>query len=191
MQLLKSVLYPVCLGMMLIIPITGWADSQDQDLAKKEPGSQKSVEQIAREMVNPLAAFWRFDYIYERRNYQGSIPGADDQKGTFHNFQFTLPFREKDGKGWVFRFALPYHPDQPIYWVDRGYPEWLIRQEDPTLQEGGFWEDTHSHTNDVTFDLAYGGVSESGRILNYGVAGVLPTSSDTSITGNSSSWGLQ
>ena len=180
MQLLTRVLFLVCFTMILALPVSGRSDSHDQDMAQKEPGSEKSVEEIAREMVNPLAAFWRFDYIYERRNYQGSIPGADDQKGTVHNFQFTMPFREKDGKGWVFRFALPYHPDQPIYWADRGYAEWLIRQEDPTLQEGGFWEETHSHTNDVTFDLAYGGVSESGRILNYGVAGILPTSSDTS-----------
>lgn len=180
MQLFTRVLFLVCFTIILALPVSGRSDSHDQDEAQKEPGSQKSVEEIAREMVNPLAAFWRFDYIYDRRNYQGSIPGADDQKGTVHNFQFTMPFREKDGKGWVFRFSLPYHPDQPIYWADRGYAEWLIRQEDPTLQEDGFWEETHSHTNDVTFDLAYGGVNESGRILNYGVAGILPTSSDTS-----------
>ena len=180
MQLLTRVFFLVCFTMILALPVSGRSDSHNQNVVQKEPGSEKSVEEIARDMVNPLAAFWRFDYIYERRNYQGSIPGADDQKGTVHNFQFTMPFREKDGKGWVFRFALPYHPDQPIYWADRGYAEWLIRQEDPTLQEGGFWEETHSHTNDVTFDLAYGGVSESGRILNYGVAGILPTSSDTS-----------
>ena len=182
MQLFTRVLFLVCFTMILALPVSGRSDSHDQDEVQKEPGSQKSVEEIAREMVNPLAAFWRFDYIYERRNYQGSIPGADDQKGTVHNFQFTMPFREKDGQGWVFRFALPYHPDQPIYWADRGYAEWLIRQEDPTLQEDGFWEETHTHTTDVTFDLTYGGVSESGRILNYGVAGILPTSSDTSNT---------
>ncbi|MGB5485775.1 MAG: hypothetical protein WBN06_00080 [Lysobacterales bacterium] len=157
-----------------------YTQADKQASSAKKVGSQKSVEEIAREMVNPLAPFWRFDYIYERRNYQGSIPGADDQRGTVHNFQFTMPFREKDGRGWVFRFALPYHPDQPVYWADRGYPEWLIRQEDPTPQEDAFWDETHSHTNDVTFDLTYGGVNESGRILNYGVAGILPTSSDTS-----------
>lgn len=154
--------------------------SQSSSLAPDKAGSQKSVEEIAREMTNPLAAFWRFDYIGEHRNYQGSIPGADDQKGWIHNFQFTMPFREKDGKGWVFRFALPYLPDQPIYWADIGYAEWRIRQQDPTLQEGGVWAPTHAHTDAVTFDLAYGGVNESGRILNYGVAGVLPTTSDTS-----------
>jgi hypothetical protein len=145
-----------------------------------ERGSQKSVEELAREMTNPLAAFWRFDYTGEHRNYQGSIPGADDQSGMSHYFQFTMPFREKDGKGWVFRFSLPYLKDQPVYWADRGYAEWRIRQEDPTNQEGGFWAPTHAHTDAVTFDLAYGGVNDDGLILNYGFAGVLPTTSDTS-----------
>ena len=177
----------ICLAMALALPAIGEANSAEPDATAKtqapspnEPGSQKSVEQIAREMTNPLAAFWRFDYVGEHRNYQGSIPGADDQKGWSHNFQFTLPFREKDGKGWIFRFSLPYFHDQPVYWADKGYAEWRIRQEDPTDQEGGFWAPTHAHTDAMTFDLVYGGVNESGRILNYGVAGVLPTTSDTS-----------
>jgi len=166
--------------MILTTPVSGRSDSQDQDLVQKEPGSQKSVEEIAREMVNPLSSFWRFDYIFEQRNYQGTLPGAGDQKGKLHNFQFTMPFREKDGKGWVFRWALPYLPDQPVYWGDIGYAEWRLRQQDPSDQEDAFWAPTHAHTDAVTFDLAYGGVNESGRILNYGVAGVLPTTSDTS-----------
>jgi len=177
----------ICFVMALASPTLSEALSSESDAipekqtsSAENTGSQKSVEDIAREMTNPLAAFWRFDYTGEHRNYQGSIPGADDQKGWAHNFQFTMPFREKDGKGWVFRFSLPYFPDQPVYWADKGYAEWRIRQEDPTLQEGGFWAPTHAHTDAVTFDLAYGGVNESGRILNYGVAGVLPTTSDTS-----------
>ncbi|MDX2416635.1 MAG: hypothetical protein QNK19_04150 [Xanthomonadales bacterium] len=187
MHPVTRIISSTCLAMALALPAVSEADSAEPDTTSKtqtpapnEPGSQKSVEQIAREMTNPLAAFWRFDYIGEHRNYQGSIPGADDQKGWIHNFQFTLPFREKDGKGWVFRFSLPYLSDQPVYWADRGYAEWLIRQEDPTGQEGAFWAPTHAHTDAVTFDLVYGGVNESGRILNYGVAGVLPTTSDTS-----------
>jgi len=154
--------------------------SETSASAGDESGSQKSVEEIAREMTNPLAAFWRFDYEAQHKNFQGSMPGADDQSSWAHYFQFTMPFREKDGKGFVFRFSLPYYPDQPVYWADRGYAEWRLRQQDPTDQEGGFWAPTHAHTDAVTFDLVYGGVNDSGRILNYGVAGVLPTTSDTS-----------
>ena len=176
-----------CFAMILASPIMGRADSPESDSdsnngnqAKPGIGSQKSIEEIAREMTNPLAAFWRFEYTGEHRNYQGSIPGADDQSSWSHYFQFTMPFREKDGKGWVFKFALPYFSDQPVYWGDRGYAEWRIRQQDPTDQEGAFWRPTHAHTDAVSFEVVYGGVNESGRILNYGLAGILPTTSDTS-----------
>ena len=156
----------------------------DSDTTKSSgtvtPGTEKTDAEIAREMINPMAAFWRFDYKGQHRNFQGSMPGADDQSSWSHYFQFTMPFREKDGKGWVFRWALPYFKDQPVYWADRGYPEWLLRQQDPTDQEGGFWEDTHAHTDAVPFELLYGGVNDSGRIWSYGFAGILPTTSDTS-----------
>jgi hypothetical protein len=181
------VLFITCFAMILASPVMGRADNPEPETASNngnqvtpEIGSEKSIEEITREMSNPLAPFWRFDYTGEHRNYQGSIPGADDQTGWAHYFQFTMPFREKDGRGWVFRFALPYFSDQPVYWADRGYAEWRLRQQDPTDQEGGFWAPTHAHTDAVSFEVVYGGVNESGRILNYGLAGILPTTSDTS-----------
>jgi len=184
---LLRVLSTIGFVVILALPITSQAVSSESDATSKattsatlEPGSQKSVEQIAREMTNPLAAFYRFDYEAQYRTFQGDIPGADDQHSWSHYFQVTLPFREKNGKGWVFRFALPYFADQPIYWADRGYAEWRIRQQDPTTQGDGFWEPTHGHTDATSFDLAYGGVNDSGRILMYGLAGELPTTSDTS-----------
>ena len=171
----------------LVSPVTGEAVSSQSETASKNnaPASAgtrtyKSVAEIEREMTNPLAAFWRFDYEGEHRNYRGSMPGADDQTSWTHTFKATIPFRQKNGKGWVFRFALPYFDDQPVYWVDRGYAEWRIRQQNPLTQGEGFWEDTHGHTDAVSFDLVYGGVNDSGRILSYGMAGILPTTSDTS-----------
>jgi len=183
----SRVLSTTCFVIFLALSATGQAASSEQDTvakapapAKVEPGSEKSIEQISREMTNPLAAFWRFDYEAQYRTYQGSIPGADDQSSWSHYIQFTLPFRQKNGKGWVFRFELPYFSDQPIYWVDRGNAEWRIRQQDPTAQGDGYWAPTHGHTDDMDIDLVYGGVNESGRILSYGIAGILPTTSDTS-----------
>ena len=144
------------------------------------PGTPKSIEELARDAGNPLAAFYRFDYEAQYITYQGDIAGADDQNGMYHYFQATIPFSEKNGKGWVFKFALPYFHDQPIYWTDQGYAEWRIRQEDPREDGPGYWAPTHGHTENVDFDLVYGGVSDSGLVLNYGLAGQLPTTSDTS-----------
>ena len=189
MRCLVSVIKNISLVMVmvLVLPNLGGAADSVQDTESYASvadqaaiESEKSINQIAREMSNPLAAFWRFDYEAQYSTFQGSIPGAEDQTSLSHLFQATLPFRQKDGKGWVFRFELPFFPDQPIYWADRGYAEWRIRQEDPTTQEGGFWEPTHGHTDAVSFDLVYGGVKDSGLILSYGLAGILPTTSDTS-----------
>jgi len=187
MHPLRQVLQGMSIAIALALPATSHAtfssegsDSNAPGAVTKEDGTEKSIETIAREMTNPLAAFYRFDYEGQYRTFQGSMPGADDQTSWVHVFQATLPFREKDGKGWVFKFALPYFDDMPVYYNEIGYAEWRIRQEDPTNTEDGYWEPTHGHTNDVTFDLVYGGVNDSGRILSYGLAGVLPTSSDTS-----------
>lgn len=147
------------------------------------PGTRKSAAEIARESTNPLAAFYRFDYEVQYRTYRGDIAGADDQHGWYHYFQTTIPFSEKNGKGWVARFALPYFPDQPVYWDPvgpEGHPEWLMRREDPMAGDDWYWAPTHGHTDNLAFDVVYGGVSASGRILSYGLAGELPTTSDTS-----------
>jgi len=155
-------------------------DSDPVESKTVAKGTPKSVDEIARESANPLAAFYRFDYELQYQTYKGDIAGADDQHGWDHLFQTTIPFAQKNGKGWVARFGLPYVPDQPIYWTDKGHAEWRMRQEDPREDGDGYWAPTHGHTGDVTFDLVYGGVNDSGRILSYGIAGELPTSSDTS-----------
>ena len=140
------------------------------------------MDEIAQEMSNPHAAFYSLGYQLEYRTYQGNIAGADNQNSIGHIFRPVIPFgQQQNGNGFVFRFALPYYPDQPVYWTDvRGYAQWRIRQEDPTLDEGGFWEPTHGHTDAVSADLVYGGISDTGFILMYGIASILPTTSDTS-----------
>ncbi len=176
-----------CLFALVILPVGGVlassgndASTASADVAHIAKGAPKSVEEIARESANPLAAFYRFDYELHYQTYRGDIAGADDQSNWYHLFQTTIPFRTRNGKGWVARFGLPYVPDQPIYWTDKGHAEWRMRQEDPREDGDGYWYPTHGHTGDVNFDLVYGGVNDSGRILSYGMAGELPTSSDTS-----------
>ncbi len=192
MSSMMGVLSTLSFAMMLSLPGVAVSSepettSGQPDPASAAPGLQKSIDQISREMTNPLAAFYRFDFTYQHRSYQGSIPGADDQSDSAYNIQGTIPFREKNGKGWLFRFALAQLADQPIYWVDEPiywsleqFAEWEIRQVDPTVWGDGSWIPTHGHTDDMTIELVYGGVNESGLILSYGLAGVLPTSSDTS-----------
>ena len=184
---ISRVIKTICFALILMMPVLAAAAavepdevSDDASAAAAEPGTQKSIDQIALEMSNPLSTLFSFPLEYQYRTYQGDIPGAGDHSSSSLILGATLPFWQKDGKGWVFRFALPYQDDQPIYWVDRGYAEWRIRQDDPLAQGEGFWDDTHGHTDAMSFDLVYGGVRDSGLILSYGIAGILPTTSDTS-----------
>jgi hypothetical protein len=164
----------------LASPAMSVAASSEADKSTNPPGTPKSIEEIARESSNPLAAFYRFDYEGQYRTYRGDIAGADDQNGSYQLLQASIPFAEKNGKGWLFRVGIPYVPDQPIYWADVGYAEWRIRQEDPREKADGYWGPTHGHTDNIRIDLVYGGVKSSGLILSYGIAGELPTTSDTS-----------
>jgi hypothetical protein len=177
----------ICIVLVLMIPALATADVKEPDelsdttsTAAAEHGAQKTIDQIALEMSNPLSTLFSFPLEYQFRTYQGDIPGAGDHSSSSLILGATLPFLQRDVKGWIFRFALPYIDDQPIYWVDRGYAEWRIRQQDPTAKGEGFWDDTHGHTDAMSFDLVYGGVRDSGLILSYGIAGILPTTSDTS-----------
>lgn len=177
------------IGFVLVLALPGISRAVDSEsetaselttTVSTEAGSQKSIDQIASEMSNPLAAFISLGYRMEYSTFNGSLPAAGDQSQWVHIFQPVFPFAQKNGKGFVFRFALPYFDDQPIYRSDRGHAEWLIRQVDPTHNGEGEWDPTHGHTDAVSFELVYGGVKESGFILMYGLAGVLPTTSDTS-----------
>jgi len=188
MRLLRRAFTSIFIFTVLIVPVASGAHASSENTGSgmstaltDGAGPQKTTAEIAREMTNPLAAFYRFDLEGGYQTFSGDIDGADDQSNWFQQFRASIPFREKNGKGWVFRFSLPYIDDQPVYWVEREtYPEWHIRQLDPREIGDGYWEPTHAHTDDVTLDLVYGGVSESGFILSYGIAGILPTSSDTS-----------
>jgi len=174
------------LAAVLVLPFTSEAAVSDQQESSVDTPpdsgnleSPKSNDQIAREMSNPLAAFYSLSYSAEKKTYQGSVPGAGDQDNFLHVFQPVIPFLQKNGKGFVFRLAVTINPDQPVYRSDRDYAEWLIRQVDPTANGEGAWYRTHGHTDDTTFDIAYGGANDDGFILMYGLAGVMPTASDT------------
>jgi len=190
MRSISCVLIYLFMALVLALPITGQALDSEEN-TESEPSAPantgiflpKSVDQIAREMTNPLAPFTYLDWHIEYRAYKGSMPGASDQTQWGHIFQPVIPFWQKNGKGWVFRFALPYYDDQSIWQAtepDKGYSEWRIRQDDPLQYGDGFWYSTHGHTDAVDFDLVYGGVNDTGFILQYGMAGILPTTSDTS-----------
>ena len=110
----------------LSLPFTSLAFSDDDSSAsvdQPDQGMEKSLDQLAAEMSNPLAVFTSLGYELDYRTYQGDLEGSDDQTSIAHHFNVVIPFKQKDGKGWVLKMSLPYVDDQPIYYTTIGWTD--------------------------------------------------------------------
>jgi hypothetical protein len=91
----------------------------------------------------------------------------------------SFPFRLKNGKALFVRGTIPVsfgEPSYPVQWQD--YADWRIRQFADLLPADAAVRRDHGFLDDIGFDVAYGGVNENGFIKMFGVAAVLPTSTD-------------
>jgi len=142
-----------------------------------------SLDEIALELSNPVSKLFSIRNEFEYRLYQGSLPAASDESAFIYNFQASTPIPLKNGKTIQIRFNVPVNGTQPIYEVgNKEISPFLIRQNASTIPTNGTFDNSHghSHLGDVSFDVAYGGVSENGFISMYGLAVVLPSSQDLS-----------
>lgn len=165
----------VCICALLGLPAFAVADS-DQ--------TARSLDDIARDLSNPVSAisYIANDFVY--RTYQGDLPGASDQTSELYLFRPSVGIPLANGKNILMRAALPIQLSQPKYVADREYYDFLIRQRADTMPTDGYFETGHSFQGDIFYDIAYGGVSDSGWIAMYGIAGLLGTSKDGSAARN-------
>ena len=180
----KYILIIVLLG--LPIPVLA-ADTEAENLDSDTAGSIKrdslSLDEIAKELSNPVTALATLSNDLEYRIYQGSLPGADDDTAYIYTLRPSIPIPLSNGKNILMRFGIPINGEQPIYAVgNEQVSPFLIRQNASTIPTDGTFDNYHghSHLGDIDFDIAYGGVSDSGFISMYGIAGVLPSSQDLS-----------
>jgi hypothetical protein len=142
-----------------------------------------SADEIALELSNPVSKLVSLKNDFEYRLYQGSLADADDKSAFIYNFQASFPIPLRNGKTVQMRFNIPVNGTQPIYQAgDLQISPFLIRQNASTIPTDGTFnhDHGHSHLGDASFDVAYGGVSDSGFISMYGIAVVLPSSQDLS-----------
>ena len=154
-----------------------------------------SLDQIGLELSNPVTALRLIDNDFEYRTYQGELPASSDMSGWIYLFKPSIPIPLSNGKNILLRATIPYNFEQPVWetyfghpiWeVDRSYGEFLLRQSPQVTADSGRFLVGHGHLADLTFDAAYGGVSENGFISMFGVAGSIPTSTDQSAARNQS-----
>jgi hypothetical protein len=177
--------------------------SVDWDMQVDSPNTVAvSLSEIATEISNPVSDLIRVENDFNYFSYDGSLPGASDQGNWIIQVKPHIPFTLSNGKSILFRLDIPIILREPVFESDAIYPAYLIRQNTTTMSTDGEFVDQHSHLEDIGFDVAYGGVSDSGLITMYGVAGAVPVSTDTSNSkhqlqlgpefaiGKVTSWGL-
>ena len=152
-------------------------------LAAADDASAGSIplSEIALELSNPITALRTFGIDIEHTQYQGDLPGADEQDGVKVDFSLAWPVRLKNGN-LMLRLTIPTAGDQP-YWNPveyLDYADFIIRQvPDERLAVGQFGTG-HDHLGAVSFDIGYSQTSDDGVFSMFGLSSVAPTSDDMS-----------
>jgi hypothetical protein len=118
---------------------------------------------MAEKLSNPTTAVGSLANNFIFTEFEGDLPGADDQRGWNYLFQPVLPFPQRNGKNILFRPAVSVLAKQPVL--------------DPA---SGEWDDEFE-LGDLGFDLVYGGTSKSGFLFTAGVAGTVPIATDDAV----------
>ncbi len=148
-----------------------------------------SLDEITRELSNPVTGLRSIFNDFEYRTYQGSLPDAGQKSAWIYEFRPSYPIKLSNGKNLLMRATIPIYGAQPIWevafghplWqVDISHPDWRIRQTPEITADTGSFGPSHAHFADIGFDIALGGVSDNGFISMYGIATVFPTSQDIS-----------
>lgn len=158
------------------------APDSSPDTASSITQPALGLEALAIEMINPYGTVFSVFNYFEQTQFQGDLIGADDQSKLNWDITASWPFLLDSGKQIVVRVNFPVNFGEPTYLVPgRDYVDWRIRQDADTLPDGQPWFDGHGHLGDVSYDIGWGGTSDSGWITGIGLVGVLPTGQDGSI----------
>jgi hypothetical protein len=129
-----------------------------------------SAEEMAAKLLNPANPIMKIGNNFDYVTYDGDLPGAGDQTQLKYLFLTIFPFKLDNGNTFMVRPAIPIIFDQ-------GLPD----------DVGGF-DDVGTDIADIGYDLIYTGMTKTGTLWAYGLAGTLPTASDDRL--GKDLWGL-
>lgn len=168
------------LTFMFLVSLPAMAAEQgEQD--NKTKSTDMSIDEVALNLSHPGTSLFSIDNRFKFRSYQGSLPEASDQSGFRYELEGIWPIHLNNGKNVLLRATVPINADQPLYKVGKEYlSEWMIRQWADVIPQDSFFSPGHDHLDDITLNLGYSGVSDSGLISLFGLKAVFPTSQDFS-----------
>jgi len=135
----------------------------DSSTTAKGGAVKPSASEIAAELANPNTPMASLNFKFQYRQFEGNLPGADDQTGSGLVFQPILPFPLDNGDKIIFRPGIPFQFDQPVF--------------DSTQNDF----ESESGLGDIGFDLVYAPKSDDGMLYAMGIFSVLPTATEDSL----------
>ena len=171
----------LCCIVLLALPFSS-PTLASSTAADETPSQALPLERIALELENPVTGLRSIAWDMKYTTFQGDLPEADDQSMYSSVFTPSWPIKLSNGKHLLLRAQITITGDEPgwkpSFWID--YPEWLIRQLPNIDETTGAFGSGHSHLDNLSFDIGYGGVDEHGVISMISLANVAPTSDDQS-----------
>lgn len=164
-------------------------EGQQEDSTTPPPDEARSLAGISEQLVSPISSLFSFTTRYEFETFQGDLPESGGQDASQFQFTTSLPIRFDSGQILQVRLMVPMvmeqpnwvvYFDDPIWELDRDYPDWLLRQSPQVTASTGEFVAGHGHLADIELDVAYGGTSDSGVITMFGLVATFPTSQDFS-----------
>ncbi len=138
----------------------------EQETGSKGGAATPTAAEIAAELSNPNTPMGTLNTNFDFINYDGDLPGAEDESALKIVFQPSLPYPLGGGKNFFVRPAIPIIVKQPV----------------PAT--GGGFESSDVELGDIGFDASVGFSfkSDAGtNVLIAGTAGLLPTATDDAV----------
>ncbi len=145
--LLKNTLLAAAIGFSLILSA---AMGQAQE-TKSAPEDEKSVDNIAKELSNPIGSLASLNASFLYQTFKGDLPDADDQDSWQFQFQPVFPFPQANGNNLIIRPLVPVYLDQPYF----------------DLAKPGF-DDKDIELGDISGDIAYGRSDNKKGLFYFG-----------------------
>lgn len=137
---------------------------EPKKMGNKGGAAAPSSAEIAAELSNPNTALASLTFKNQFRWFEGDLPNADDQRSYTLLLQPALPFPLENGDKIIWRPAIPFIVDQPIF--------------DPEKLDF----DGKTGLGDIGFDLIYASTTETGILMAAGIFSTLPTGTSSDLT---------
>jgi hypothetical protein len=150
--------------LLFVFSLAAPGNAQEKE-TDKETNNSRSAQDVANELANPNTSLGfllsQLDYI----NFDGDLPDANDQDAWRYSFQPSIPYPLGKGVNFFLRPLFPVILDQPVFEVEKGD-----------------FESKGVDLGNISFDAAIGKDFPSGLQLIGGLAGTLPTATDSDLS---------